>query len=234
MILSGGSGSRVGGDTPKQYVQVNGRMIVSYTMETLAKCDFVGMVLVAAEEWRDCLTDAWNSLGAKDINFAFADPGASRQCSIYNGLIQLSKMGALPTDVVLIQDAARPNTKPELIKALLCPFDDDTQGDVEAIVPVLPMKDTVYLSQDGVWLTERLDRSKVFAGQAPEAFLFGLYQKATEDLMPNRILEINGSAEPALIAGMRIHTIPGDESNYKITTKEDLERWKYEIEGIRS
>lgn len=223
----------MGGDTPKQYVQVNGKMVVSSTMETIAQCDLKGLVLVAAEEWRDILMEEWIAIGAKKISFAFADPGVNRQCSIRNALIELSRMGALPEDVVLIQDAARPNTKLELIQTIFAVFDEDTQGTVEAVVPVIPMKDTVYFSADGAMLTERLDRSKVLAGQAPEAFRFGLYQKATEDLMPHRILEINGSAEPALIAGMRVQTVMGDESNYKITTKEDLERWKNECERIR-
>lgn len=91
---------------------------------------------------------------------------------------------------------------------------------------MLPMKDTVYLSGDGRAVSSLLDRGKVFAGQAPEAFVFGKYYEANRALVPDKILEINGSTEPAVMAGMDIALIPGDEGNFKITTAADLERFQ--------
>ena len=95
----------------------------------------------------------------------------------------------------------------------------------DGVVPVLPMKDTVYLG-DGRKITSLLDRGRVFAGQAPEAFLLGKYFEANRCLMPNQIDRINGSTEPAVMAGMDIAMIPGDEGNFKITTQMDLNRFK--------
>ena len=88
------------------------------------------------------------------------------------------------------------------------------------------MKDTAYLSEDGRAVSSLLDRRKVFAGQAPEVFLFGRYYEANRALLPEKILEINGSTEPAVMAGMDIAMIPGDERNFKITTAIDLERFR--------
>ena len=68
-------------------------------------------------------------------------------------------------------------------------------------------------------------RSEIYAGQAPEAFLYGKYYEANRRLLPERILEINGSAEAAVIAGMDIAMTAGDEKNFKITTGEDLKRF---------
>ena len=95
----------------------------------------------------------------------------------------------------------------------------------DGLMPVLPMNDTVYLSQDGTRVTDLLDRSKVYAGQAPEVFRIGRYYEANRKLLPDRIRQINGSTEPAILDGMDIVMIPGDEGNFKITTRADLERF---------
>ena len=125
--------------------------------------------------------------------------------------------------MVLIQDAARPNTSFKLIEACF-----NLTEDIDGAMPVLPMKDTVYLSEDGVQVSELLERKKVFAGQAPESFRFGKYLSANEMLLPEKIRSINGSTEQAILAGMHIQMIPGDEKNYKITTEVDLEKFVME------
>lgn len=96
----------------------------------------------------------------------------------------------------------------------------------DGVMPVLPMKDTVYRSVDGKTVSELLERTQIYAGQAPEAFRIGLYHEANQRLCPDKIMEINGSTEPAVMAGMNIAMIPGDEGNIKITTKNDLERFR--------
>lgn len=98
-------------------------------------------------------------------------------------------------------------------------------GDTEGVMPVLPMKDTVYLSKDGKDISGLIDRSSVFAGQAPELFRLEPYYEANVRLLPADILKINGASEPAVMAGMKIAMIPGDERNVKVTSAEDLEKF---------
>ncbi len=88
------------------------------------------------------------------------------------------------------------------------------------------MKDTVYSSADGKKITALLNRAEIYAGQAPEIFRLGAYYEACRKLLPERILHINGSTEPAVMAGLNVAMIPGDERNFKVTTKEDLERFR--------
>ena len=95
----------------------------------------------------------------------------------------------------------------------------------DGVIPVLPMKDTVYASQDGRSIQALLNRNEIYAGQAPEVFCLGSYYEANISLLPDQILKINGSTEPAVLAGLDITMIPGDEKNFKITTKEDLARF---------
>ena len=72
----------------------------------------------------------------------------------------------------------------------------------------------------------RCFRSRIFAGQAPELFDIEKYYAANVRLLPDKIMSINGSTEPAVMAGMDIAMVTGDENNFKITTMADLERFK--------
>ena len=75
-----------------------------------------------------------------------------------------------------------------------------------------------------------LNRNEIYAGQAPEVFRLRKYYEANQRLLPDKILQINGATEPAIMAGMDIAMIPGDERNFKITTKTDLENFNRIVE----
>lgn len=228
VILSGGVGSRLGLDVPKQYYEVGGKSVIQYVIETLEQHKLIGgYVVVAADEWQSFIIESIRKSGMAGKKFlGFALPGRNRQMSIYQGLLALKDV-AESEDLVLIQDAARANTSVELIDRCL-QIDDKEEG----AMPVLPMKDTVYLSYDGKQVDGLLKREQIFAGQAPESFRFGKYLEANERLLPHEILQINGSTEPAVKAGMKIAMIDGEESNFKITTKADLERFCEMVKGF--
>ncbi len=220
IILSGGTGKRIGGDIPKQYIKVRDRMVIEYCLDRFLNAGgekpVSALVIVAADEWRKELLHIVS--GNPEFK-GFADPGETRQLSILNGLRALKSI-CTDDDPVMIHDAARPMVKTYFIRECFKAIDGH-----DGVMPVLPMKDTVYLSHDGKKVDSLLKRNEIFAGQAPEVFRFGKYLKACEDLLPDDILKINGSTEPAVKAGMDIAMIPGDEGNFKITTKADLERF---------
>ena len=89
-------------------------------------------------------------------------------------------------------------------------------------MPVIAVKDTTYYSEDGKKIKDLLDRSKLWAGQAPEAFIFGKYLKVHDEMSHDELLKINGSTEIAFKNGMNVEMIKGDPMNFKITTQEDL------------
>ena len=91
------------------------------------------------------------------------------------------------------------------------------------------MNDTVYYSRSGQKVDELLNRNHIFAGQAPEAFWYEKYLKANEALLPDKILMIKGSSEVAIMAGLDVAMIPGDQRNFKVTTAEDMERARHII-----
>ena len=218
LILSGGTGSRMGTEIPKQYLQVHGKTILSYVLDVFEKHPLIDKIwIVAADEWR---TEISGYTGKKFCGFS--NPGINRQMSIYNGLKDFAGFVA-DNDKVIIHDAARPLISAKMITEII-----DALKEHEAVIPVLPMKDTVYKVEDGK-IASLLERSKIVAGQAPEGFLFGRYLKANEKLLPEKILEVNGSTEVAYLDGMTIKCIPGDEMNFKITTPADLEKFKKQV-----
>lgn len=243
LLLSGGTGTRMGVETPKQYIEVNGKPIIAYCLRTLLSYERIDAVqIVANEMWHDVILQSVTDLcGMEEYGNSvsgeaaggmllsesvskirgFSEPGKTRQLSILNGLEDIRTYAA-ESDYVLIHDAARPLLSAKQISDCL----DAVAAGHDGAIPVLPMKDTVYYSEEGKAVTSLLDRSRIFAGQAPEIFVLGKYYEANRTLLPERILKINGSTEPAVMAGMDIAMIPGDEENFKITTKADLERFQ--------
>ncbi len=225
LILSGGTGARLGADIPKQYIEVGGRPIISYCIETLSVHPLVdGIQIVADPAWREEIQGwlaKWDKAGKWK---GFSEPGRNRQLSILRGLEDIRGYAG-DLDYVFIHDAARPLLSGQQITDCL----QGAEGH-DGLMPVLPMKDTVYSSKDGRRVTALLNRSEIYAGQAPEVFRLGRYYEANCRLLPDQILTINGSAEPAVMAGLDVVMIPGDERNSKITTRNDLEKFREMME----
>lgn len=221
LILSGGTGTRMGLDTPKQYIEVHNRPIISYCIETLSGHSEIDAIQIVADtQWHDLIEQCLAKYDLQNKFRGFSLPGASRQLSIFNGLNDIATY-ATDEDYVLIHDAARPMLTMAMISEC---FRAVKRHD--GVLPVLPMKDTIYLCEDGTRISGLLDRNTLFAGQAPEVFVFGKYLNANRRLLPEVIQSINGSTEPAIMDGMDITVIPGDEANFKITTMSDLERFR--------
>lgn len=221
LILSGGTGTRAGTSIPKQYVEVCGKPVISYCIETLSRHSRIDALLIAAsDDWQDFIKECLRSHDLQKKFKGFSPSGETRQLSIYHGLEHIRKFAG-NNDYVLIHDAARPLLSTFQITACL----DAVQGH-DGVMPVLPMKDTIYYSLNGKTVEKLLNRRAIYAGQAPEVFLLGKYYEANKRLLPEQIFKINGSSEPGIMAGMDIAMIPGDEKNFKITTKADIENFR--------
>lgn len=232
IVLSGGTGNRLGTDIPKQYIEVNGKPIIAYCLETIEKCTMIDAIQIVAEEsWRNVILETYSFVSGSEFVSTgklrgFSKPGTTRQLSILSALEDVRRY-ASDKDVVVIHDAARPLLSANLLENVVKAVERH-----DGAIPVLPMKDTVYLSEDGERITSLLERSKVCAGQAPEGFVLGKYYEANMRLLPEEILKINGSTEPAVLAGMDIAVVAGDERNFKITTLADLKRFEQIVNGM--
>ena len=218
LVLAGGIGTRLEENIPKQYIDVKGKPIIAYVLEMFVQHLSVDAIQVVADaQWHD-LIDRY--VANSDKFRGYSKPGGTRQLSIWNALVDI-KVYAKADDLVIIHDAARPNLSGDFLQRCI-----DAAENHDGIMPVLPMKDTVYFSEDGRQVSSLLDRSRIFAGQAPEIFRFVKYFAANQALLPERIRMVNGSTEPAVLAGMDIALTDGEEMNFKITTQQDLQRFR--------
>ncbi len=223
LILAGGTGTRLGSGIPKQYVPVQGKMIITHCLHVFGVHPQIDAIqIVAHEQWHNEIYSQISEDTGRKFR-GFSEPGTNRQRSIYHGLQDIMQY-AQKSDTVIVHDAARPLVSANMLSACV-----EACREHDGVVPVLPMKDTVYIG-DGRRIASLLERSRVYAGQAPEAFLLGKYYEANRCLMPDQMDRINGSTEPAVIAGMDIAMIPGDEGNFKVTTQADLVRLKILLE----
>ena len=221
IILSGGVGSRMGFNRPKQYVLVNNQPIISYCLKTFldnAQTDVI--VIGVADEWKDFVVENVEKLKPKKPIY-YAQSGETRQYSIFNALKVVRENGFVDEDIVLIHDSARPLVSHELINRCY-----DGCKTADGTMPVIPVKDTTYLSEDGKHIQSLLNRNYLWSGQAPEAFRFGKYLNVHEQMQREELLKINGSTEIAFKFGLDCQMVKGDPMNFKITTPEDLLSFK--------
>ena len=221
IMLAGGTGSRTSTDIPKQYVRAEGHMMITYALAPLLSCARICKIYIVCEDlYKEGILSDIQAAGLKADKIAgYTGPGETRQLSIYKGLEAVLKDNIVgDDDAVIIHDAARPFLTSELVDRCF-----DALPGHSGVMPVLPMKDTVYMSKTGESITALLDRNTIYAGQAPELFILKKYFAANKALLPEKIKYINGASEPAVLYGMDIAMISGDEHNIKITTDADIE-----------
>lgn len=219
IILAGGTGTRLGGNIPKQYIEVGNKAVISYCLEKFESNRFIDeIIIVASDEWREFIVEHTKNISKIK---RFAPAGTSRQHSILNGM----KATNPQTEKVIIHDAARPNVSDEMISQCIEGLDE-----YDGVMPVLPVKDTIYYSDNGEQISSLLNRDHLYAGQAPESFRFHKYYTLHEGMTEEKLSLVKGSSEIAFRNNLRIKMIKGDEHNYKITTMVDLEKFKSEVE----
>lgn len=231
IVLSGGVGSRLGADIPKQYIEISGEPVFIRPLRTLEQHRKIDrIVIVADKEWQPFI-EGW--LGRSGISkFAgFAPAGKSRQHSVLNGLRKAAENGAGSDDVVCILEAARPFTSKAEISGAVDEIENNRPY-VDASVPVVPAKDTVYISTDGTSIDSIPERKTIWNALVPECFLFGKIFNLMSSLDDGSLSSATSTIPLACKAGMNIHLVKGDDRNYKITTAADLQRFKNDVSAI--
>jgi len=150
LVLSGGTGDRMGGGTPKQYRTVAGKPVLVHTLERLERCSAIdGVFVIASPQWTDRILEWKEAFGLEKLLGA-APAGANRQLSIRNGLLAARRfMDGDEGAGVMIQDAVRPLTGVRLLEDLM-----ENLREAACVMPVLPVPDTTYTSR-GVCRYER-------------------------------------------------------------------------------
>jgi len=225
LIPAAGSGSRIGGKTSKQFLEIGGKAILLHTLERFQNCEVVDNIIVAVRH--DALSDVGNIIAKNRITKVreIVIGGKHRQDSVFNAL---QKVQARPDDIILVHDAVRP-------------FVTDTQiRDVvracqrhKAAVLAVPVKDTVKQSDGQGFFEKTLDRTQLWLVQTPQAFRYDILVRAYERAYAEKYYATD-DANLLERLGVKVKLVEGSYENIKITTPEDLElaevilkRWRH-------
>jgi 2-C-methyl-D-erythritol 4-phosphate cytidylyltransferase len=214
IIPAAGTGSRFGGDTPKQYVTLRGEPLLALTIDRFLRTGMVRRIIVATSE-QDRRWDALREAkGWEDV--VRASGGETRQESVLSALRIAGSEG-----LVAVHDAVRPYFRNETLKRLL-----EAAEECGAAIPALPVRETIHVVRDSQ-VVETADRTELWAAQTPQCFrieiLTALMERAWHEAF-------TATDEASLFArySQPVRVIEGDPGNIKITTSEDLAL----IEGI--
>lgn len=210
IIVAGGTGSRMGGETPKQFLSLGGRTILDRAVSAFAASPRIdGIVLVLPPGGDDGVRQSYREF-PKVI--AVADGGRERQDSVRNALAFVPR----EAEVILVHDAVRPLVPDWVIER--CADLAPVHG---AVVPVVPVRDTVKAWDPGRGTLVTRDRDGLMRAQTPQGFRAAVLREAYAKA---REANIRGTDDASLVeaAGGTVVPVPGDEGNIKITVPDDL------------
>ncbi len=207
IIVAGGSGKRMGAPLPKQFMLLKGRPLLCWTIEAFHRYDTSMPIIVVLPEQH---IPIWKSLC---IGHNFQVPhettagGEERFHSVRSGLASVKHDG-----LVAVHDGVRPLVSVDVIGR--CFLAAEEHG---AAIPVVPISSSVREVDGGT--SNVLDRSKLRAVQTPQCFRVALLRKAFEIPYDPAFTD-----EATLVerSGVRVHLVPGEERNIKVTLAEDL------------
>ena len=211
VVPAGGTGTRMGGTVPKQFLELDGKPILYYTLKTLQDCGIISeLILVVPEKEYDNACTDW--LGKPEIVTKVVVGGEKRQDSVYNGFCELSPQ----TEIVLVHDGVRPFLSHQMIQESV-----DAAREYGAAITAIPVNDTIKRVDDSGLVSQTVDREGLWRVQTPQVFRYELLQEAFKKANSEKFY---GTDEGTLIEhlGKPVKVVEGSEQNIKITRPEDL------------
>lgn len=179
VILAAGQGNRLGGDVPKQFMELNGRPVLEYSIEAFEQSSVDDIFIVADEEHaEDAQKVAMKFKKVRNIIIG----GEERSDSVYNALDFLNDR--FKPDIVLIHDSARPFVTYKLIETII----EETKENGAAIA-AMPSKDTIKVGNGEGFISQTLPRSESFLAQTPQGFNFTLIWEAYDQIIGGMYVE---------------------------------------------
>ncbi|MGY1635739.1 2-C-methyl-D-erythritol 4-phosphate cytidylyltransferase [Geodermatophilus sp. SYSU D00742] len=210
IVAAAGSGLRLGADRPKALVPLGGRALVCWAVDTLRDAGVADVVVAVPEQE----LGAFATVLPVDVRLVVG--GATRTASVRAALAAVSAPARPAPDAVLVHDAARPLTPPDVVRRVLGALD----AGAAAVVPVLPVVDTtVTVDADGV-LTGTLAREELRRVQTPQGFARAPLAEAYAGLPADA--EMTDDAAVVRAVGIPVTTVAGDERAAKVTVAHDL------------
>ena len=212
VIVAAGKGSRMNMGINKQFIKLEGKEIIAYTIEKFYNNSNIEDIVVVVKEdesefFKKEILDKYNF---KNVKIAYG--GKERQDSVYNGLKLLDEK----CDVVLIHDGARPFVSDKIIDKSI-----EEAKEHKAIVVGVPVKETIKVIDNDKNIVDTPNRSVLWAVQTPQTFDYNILIDAYKDAFKNKFY---GTDDAMLVEriGYKVKMLEGSYNNIKITTQEDL------------
>ena len=220
MIIAGGTGSRMNQDIPKQFLTVNEKPVIIYTLEKFQKHPAVDEIaVVCLEGWEQIL---WAYIKQFNITKAVTVTagGDCGQNSIYRGLLALEKEHN-PDDIVLIHDAIRPMVSEEIVSDCI----NKTMEYGNAIAAI-PCAEAMLVTDDQSSSEQIFNRENLKRTQTPQGFRLGELLSVHREALERGITNSVASCTLMIEMGKAVHFSMGSEKNIKLTTVEDIDIFK--------
>ena len=222
LIIAGGSGRRMGLEIPKQFVEVRGKTVLAYTLEAFERhTEIDQIVIVCIDGWQDEVRSWISKYGFSKLH-RIVTGGATGQESIRNGLFAMETECA-DDDIAVVHDGIRPLVDEFVLSDVLrvCRL----RG---AAVTAMPYNEQIFVADDDFSTTKYIPRETLRRVATPQAYRFGLIDKAYHEAFEKGI-GIHGSsyANTMMVElGHRLWFSAGSDKNIKLTTPDDLELFK--------
>ena len=208
ILLAGGKGLRMGGETPKQFIEVEGKFIAEHALDPFLDHLLIDQIVIVCDSSYRNLFDSIQT----DKDIVFVDPGVERQHSLLNGLSAIKGDDSM----VIVHDAARPFIN----RAYIEPLITQAHQHGAAILGVRAVSTLKQASSDQ-FVTKTVDRSTIWEIQTPQVapkqvLLKGLAKANEEHLM------ITDEASLLEGIGFPVKIVEGDSLNFKVTSKTDI------------
>jgi len=222
VIIAGGSGSRMGQNIPKQFINVYDKPVIIYTLEGFQKHPEIDAIeVVCIGGWHDVLWAYAKQFGIDKLKWVVSN-GATAQESIRNGLLGLKEV-CKKDDIVIIHDGIRPMVDEFVLSDVLIKCREHGNA-----VTSLPYNEQIFVVDDEVSTKRYIPRETLRRVSTPQAYTYGKLSWAYEKAFAEGI-GIQGStyANTLMVElGERLYFAAGSEKNIKLTTKDDLELFK--------
>ena len=223
ILLAAGSGSRMRSEVKKQFICINNRPLMSYSLEVFEHSEVIDSVILvtSGEDIDYCREKIVEAYGFTKVK-AYVPGGRERYHSVMAGLDAIASLGG--ADYVFIHDAARPCIDEEMLVRL---YDEVRVS--EACVAAVKSKDTVKIANNSDYVVSTPNRNLTWIVQTPQVFSYALIKEAyqtllrEEDNLLNRGIKITDDA--MVVETFSDHPVKLTEGSYynvKITTPEDL------------
>lgn len=228
LLVAAGRGLRMGFETPKQYLDILGETVLARSIRAMAADPRISKILCVIHPDDKPLYEAAVQILPDDIKSRLMPPamgGASRQASGRNGLETLAA-SENPPQLVLVHDAARPFTSPELLsRSIEAAF---VNG---AAIPAVVVTDTIKRVDPDGRILDTPVRRDLKAVQTPQGFRFDLILNAHRKALTVNSYDFTDDASVAEWAGHSVHIFDGELDNIKLTTADDIAAARERIMG---